>query len=62
MMTSTNALISGLGHLKGEIKVGYDADLVLLGHDFKENVPESRVLESVLMTIISGRLVYHHLS
>ena len=61
MMTSTNALISGLGHSKGEVKVGYDADLVLLGHGFKGNVPESRVLESVLMTMISGDIVYDQL-
>jgi len=61
MMTSTNALISGLGHSKGEIKVGYDADLVLLGHGSKGNMPESRVFESILMTMISGDIVYDHL-
>lgn len=41
------ARLLGLGNSKGEVKPGYDADLVLLDND-----------HSVLMTIIDGKVVY----
>lgn len=61
MMTSKNALISGLSHSKGEIRVGYDADLVLLDDGSGGNVSETKKFQSVLMTMISGNIVYGHL-
>ncbi len=61
LLTNVNAGICGVGEQKGQVKTGYDADLVLLDHNPITSDIEDILETSVQLTMRRGEILYNNL-
>ena len=61
LLTNVNAGICGVGEQKGQVKTGYDADLVLLDHNPIASDIEDILETSVQLTMRRGEILYNNL-
>ncbi|MEC9278962.1 MAG: amidohydrolase family protein [Chloroflexota bacterium] len=61
LLTNVNAGICGVGEQKGQIKAGYDADLVLLDRNPITSDIEDILKTSVQLTMRRGEILYNNL-
>tara|TARA_Y100000815_G_C13166920_1_gene434025 strand:- start:134 stop:649 length:516 start_codon:yes stop_codon:yes gene_type:complete len=60
-LTNVNAVICGVGEQKGQVKAGYDADLVLMDHNPIASDIEDILEISVRLTMRRGEILYDNL-